>query len=291
VFGLHSPGKGICEVSGIGFPDFANTHSITTGSLTIHYWNELAGTTTVTLIQAAAVDAEQLTLSSTGSLFVGSAVQIDKEIVVVNEILDHGGIVRVARGAFDSIPAAHTSGAKAWHLQRRRYVLPFVRGIFGTPAAGSYSQTITVPDIRIAAAELYVTNVKGNSQVGVRCYTREEDGGVRTLSGGQFSMQVSGTLSVQSAAVPGLSVETGHAVRDMYATVLEPSTVTPITVQVTCDGEIYATLTIPAGETLCDPVLDGLTLPPLKAGSTLGLDVVGVGSDRPGAGLTVTIRF
>jgi hypothetical protein len=148
-----------------------------------------------------------------------------------------------------------------------------------------------LPDARIAAAELYVTNVKGNSQVGVRCYGREVDTGIRTLSGGQLSMQVSGTLSVQSAAVPGLNMEASHAVRDIFATVMEPSTGAPIEVRITCDGELYATLSIPPGETQSDPVLDGLMLPPLSAGWTLGLDVVGVGNDRPGAGLTVTIRL
>jgi hypothetical protein len=148
-----------------------------------------------------------------------------------------------------------------------------------------------VPDIRIVAAELYVTNVKGNSQLGVNCYSRLVDAGIRTLSGGQFSMQIDGALSVQSDAVPRISVEAAHAVRDLYANVLEPPTGSPIQVCVTRDGETYATLTIPPGETISDPVLDGLTLPPLETNWKLGLDVVGVGSDRPGAGLTVTIRL
>lgn len=168
---------------------------------------------------------------------------------------------------------------------------PFVKGIFGTPASGSYSQVLMVPDIRIAAAELYVTNVKGNSQVGVASFSTLVDGGIRTLSGGQFSMQVDGPLAVQSNAVPQLSVEAAHAVRDIFATVIEPSTGGPIEVRVTRDGETYCTLTIPDGETLSDPVIDGLTLSPLATGWKLGLDVISVGSDRPGAGLTVTVRL
>jgi hypothetical protein len=148
-----------------------------------------------------------------------------------------------------------------------------------------------VPDIRIVVAELYVTNVKGNSRVGWNCYSRLADGGIRTLSGGQFSMQVDGPLSVQADAVPRISIEAPHALRDLFAEVVEPSTGAPIQVRVTVDGEIYATLTIPPGETLSDPVLDGLTLTPLQAGSKLGLDVVRVGNDRPGSGLTVTMRL
>ena len=97
-------------------------------------------------------------------------------------------------------------------------MLPFLRGIFGTPASGSYSQVLTVPDIRIAAAELYVTNVKGNSQVGAASFSGLVDGGIRTLSGGQLSMQVDGPLAIQSNAVPQLSVEAAHSLRDVFAT-------------------------------------------------------------------------
>jgi hypothetical protein len=104
-------------------------------------------------------------------------------------------------------------------------------------------------------------------------------------------MQVDGPLAVQSDAVPRLSVESAHAIRDVFANVIEPSTGGPIEVCVTRDGEAYCTLTIPAGETLSDPIVDGLTLLPVAAGWQLGLDVISVGSDRPGAGLTVTLRL
>jgi hypothetical protein len=291
VFVLDSSGNGMCEISGIGFPDFTNTRSIATGSLTVHYWNELTGVTTLSLAQPLPPGSEDAWLTAAGSLFVGSALQIESEIVSVRQISEDGLRLKVERGAFTSIPLEHDAGEQVWHLQRKRFVLPFARGLFGTPAAASYSQTIALPDARISAAELYVTNVKGNSQVGVRCYGREIDTGIRTLSGGQFSMQVNGALSVQSAATPGLNVDASHAVRDILASVLEPATGAPIEVRVTCNGDTYAGLTIPPGGVLCDPVLDGLTLPPLEAGWILGLDVVGVGSDRPGAGLTVTIRL
>ncbi|HYP06756.1 MAG TPA: hypothetical protein VER03_11045, partial [Bryobacteraceae bacterium] len=291
VFGLNSPGQGVCEVSGLGFEDTQNTRSISTGSLTLHYWNELAGATTLTLAQACDEEADDVLVSAPGSIFVGSVLQIESEIVTVHAISEDGLRLSIERGALESVPLAHSAAARVWHLQRKRFVLPFIRGIFGTPAAGSYSQMLTVPDIRIVAAELYVTNVRGNSQVGVTCYSDLTDGGLRTLSGGQFSMQIDGTLSVQSDAVPRLSIEAAHALRDLYAQVIEPSTGSPIEVRVTHDGEPYATLTIPPGEVLSDPVLDGLTLPPLQAGWKLGLDVTGVGNDRPGAGLTVTLRL
>ena len=97
-----------------------------------------------------------------------------------------------------------------------------------------------IPDIRIIAAEMYVTNVKGNSQVGVACYSGLIDAGIRTLSGGQISLQVDGPLAVQSNAVPQLSMESSHAVRDVFANVIEPPTGGPMEVRVTRNGESIA---------------------------------------------------
>ena len=70
-------------------------------------------------------------------------------------------------------------------------------------------------------------------QPGRRCLLRRGlvDGGIRTLSGGQVSIQVDGPLAVQSNAVPQLSVEAPHAVRDVFANVIEPPTGGPIQVR------------------------------------------------------------
>jgi Putative phage tail protein len=291
IFGLNSAGRGMCEISGIGFTDLENTRTITAGSLTLHYWNELAGATSITLSQAASDSDTVLNVSEEGAFGIGSLVQIGAELVSVDALSEDHLQLTVQRGALGSSPTDHDAGAKVWCLQRKAFVLPFVRGVFGTPASGSYSQMLMVPDIRIAAAELYVTNVKGNGQVGVAAFSGLVDGGIRTLSGGQFSMQIDGPLAVQSDAVPQLSVESPHAIRDIFATVIEPSTGAPITVRVTRDGETFCTLTIPPEATLSDEVIDGLALPPLGGGWKLGLDVISTGTDRPGAGLTVTIRL
>ena len=52
IFGLNSPGQGLCEVTGVGFHDLTNTRSISAGSLTLHFWNELAPATSITLAEA-----------------------------------------------------------------------------------------------------------------------------------------------------------------------------------------------------------------------------------------------
>jgi hypothetical protein len=291
VFGLNSAGQGMCEITGIGFETLEGTRSISGGSLTLHYRNELSEAPSLVLADAVDEESEEFRLSSMTELPIGSVLQVGSELVAINEILEDGMGLVVQRGALGSVPTSHPASDEMWDLDRKRFVLPFVRGIFGTPAGGSYSHVLAVPDIRIVGAELYVTNVKGNSQVGTNCYARLVDGGIRTLSGGQYSMQIDGVLSVQSDAVPAVSVEASHAIRDVFAHLMEPATGSDVEVVLTSDGEEFAALHIPAGETLSDPVLDGLKLPALQAGTNLGISVVGIGSDRPGAGLTVTIRL
>ena len=57
IFGLYSLGVGSVEVVGIAFSDLTNTRSITAGTLTLAYWDELNGPSTVLL--SAAVGTER----------------------------------------------------------------------------------------------------------------------------------------------------------------------------------------------------------------------------------------
>ena len=121
-------------------------------------------------------------------------------------------------------------------------------------------------------------------------YGNALDGGLRTLSGGQFALQVDGPIAIQSGAVPSISVDASHAVRDVFAFVTEPPTGSPIQIRVTRDEITYCTLTIAEGETISNAI-DGTTLPPLEAGWKLSMDVVTVGQTTPGSSLTVTVRL
>ena len=291
IFALNSPGQGRVEVTGIGFTDLTNTRTITAGSLNLHCWNELAAPTSLTLVSDVAADGFSLEVSSGLSADVGAILQIDAELVAIESLSEDHRTITIQRAMLGSTANSHTAGAKVWRLERKAFVMPFLKNFFGTPAAGSYSYVLSLPDQRIAGAELYVTNVKGNSQVGVASYAGLVDGGIRTLSGGQISMQVDGPLSIQSDSAPRFNVDASHAVRDVFATVVEAPTNGPIEARITRDGEPYCTITIPAGQTISSPSVDGLTLPALNSGWQLGLDVTAVGTDRPGAGLTVTIRL
>jgi hypothetical protein len=147
-----------------------------------------------------------------------------------------------------------------------------------------------MPDVRIVAAELSVTNVRGTSQVNWASYAGTPDGGLRTLSGGQIVLQVNGPLAIQSNAVPAIMMDAAHAIRDVSATVTEGPTDAPVNMRVTVDGETLCSLTIPDGAILSDAV-DGATLPAVQSGVKIGLDITGVGQTMPGTGLSVSIRF
>ena len=138
-----------------------------------------------------------------------------------------------------------------------------------------------------------MTNVKGNSPTTRKSATGTVDGGLRTLSGGQFSIQVEGNLAIQTNAAPPLVVEDAHSVRDVSAVVREAPTGAPIALRLRQDSSTYSELTIPIGGTSSN-VVKGFGMPPLMTGSTLSLDVVSVGQTAdsvPGADLTVTIRL
>ena len=180
IFGLNSPGQGLCEVAGIGFHDLTNTRSISAGSLTLHFWNELRSgnyhcacgscsseeTTVLRLFRATVVQYRSVCKSV-------RSWSASTRFPTINWNLSYNAALWAQKRS------SHDGTSNVWPLERKAFVIPFVKGVFGTAASGSYSQVLTVPDIRIAAAELYVTNVKGNSQVGVASFSTLVDGGIR----------------------------------------------------------------------------------------------------------------
>src|SRR5439155_3838422 len=118
---------------------------------------------------------------------------------------------RVTRGMHGSEAAAHAAQSPVYQLASKTVVTAFPPGFFGSPYSGSWSYTVALPDVRVASAEFFVTNQKGNSKVRSICLTDTVDTGLRTLSGGQYSIQVDGFLAVDQSVAPALVVETSHA--------------------------------------------------------------------------------
>jgi hypothetical protein len=128
---------------------------------------------------------------------------------------------------------------------------------------------------------------------------------LRTLSGGQFSLQVNGYLATQQNAAPPLIVEAKHAVRDIRATLNEAAIGFDIAITINQNGSLYQSLLIPSGNLVSTVVVLGfdsstdIQLPPLQESAILTMDIAlnpvtltpAPTSPSPGRDLTVTIRF
>jgi len=293
VFGLSTSGRGTVEVSGVGFETLENTRTVHAGTLILHYWNELDGASRYSLAAALDEGSTTVVLNEPGPGYVGALLQVGNELMVVEEVLNGGMIYEVVRGSHDSSMGQHPVGEKVYHLERKVFIIPFAEGLFGSPAAGSYHYSIYLPDVRVAAADLFVTNAIGNSQTRRVSFTGSEEGGLRTLTGGQITLQVEGYLAVEARATPPLVVERAHAVRDVFAVVQEAPVGGAVLVGVRQDDELYCTLTIPAGSRVSN-VVSGTELAPLREKGELTLSVVAVPSGpgtKPGRDLTVTLRL
>jgi hypothetical protein len=180
-----------------------------------------------------------------------------------------------------------------YHLQRGITIVPFVKGFFGSPASGSFSHSIFLPDVRVGAAEFFVTNSIGNGPVAKGAFGGITDQGLRTLAGGQISVQVEGYLAIQTDATPPLVMEEAHAARDIFAVVREAPSGGAMEMQLRQGDTVYCTLTIADGATVSN-VVSGFGLPPLAASARLNLDITAVPSAAgtlPGRDLTVTVRL
>ncbi|MDX1980376.1 MAG: phage tail protein [Bryobacteraceae bacterium] len=292
-FAIAPTGQGGVEVIGLSFGDLTDTRTVESGTIMLFYWDELSAPNSHRLSGGVSDTATTVTLSGMGIAQAGDLVQIGAELVTVTQVLGGGSQYEVQRGRFGTSAAAHAADADVFHLEKKAFVLSFPREFFGSPASGSYSHTIPLPDVRIAAAELYVTNVKGSSPTVRNNYTGTTNYGLRIHSGGQYTLQVEGFLAIQTGATPPLVISSSHAVRDVFARVADAPTGAPVVLRVKLDGTEYCLLTIPAGANVSN-VVSGFNLRPLVAQGVLTLDVVSVGQaaeTTPGRDLTVSIRL
>ena len=292
-FGLSATGQGTIEISGIGFTSLNNTRTISAGTLTLSYWDELNGLPSNMLSAAVAPADGTISLTTPVSAQTGDRIQIDSEIMSVSATVSNGNSAPVTRGAEGTVAASHPAQTLVYLLAKKTFVMPFARDFMGSPASGSYAFPLSIPDVRIAAAELFMTNSQGNSEVAREAFTSTADLGLRTLSGGQLSIQVEGPLAIQANAAPPLIMDSARSVRDVFAVVAEPPTGAPISLQIRQNGQPYCQLTIPTNSTMSN-VVDGFALGPLQAQAQIDLDVTAVAQasgTAPGSDLTITIRL
>ena len=292
-FGLVPTGNGSVQVQAIGFGTLVNTRTITAGTMTIGYWDELNGPTVVALSAPVAATDSTVQLNTANAAQVGDLLQVEAEVMVVQQISLDGLTYTVARGAYATAPGSYEVGVPAWDLSRKTFILPFFPDFFGSPASGSYSYPLSFPDKRIVTADLFMTNARGNSEAAQAAFTDVTDYGLRTLSGGQLTLQIDGPLAIQTNAAPPLTIDSTHSVRDVFAMLNQAPTGTSVELEVTQNGQPYCSLTIPVNQTSSN-VVDGATLGTLEAQAQIGLNVVSVSQTQytaPGSDLTVTIRL
>ena len=292
-FSLSTKGDGTVEIQSIGFPALLNTRTVTAGTFTLQFWNELLGPSRVEL--AAALDGIEdiVHLSASGKVVIGHILQIDQELVEVVAVSGGGYAVSVLRGSHGSAVSAHSVGSLVYPLESRTEILPFGREFFGSPASGSYAFSIYLPAARIASGSLYLTNSRGNSLASQRSSVETLDNGLRTLQGGQINIQSAGWLAIEDSVSPPLFVDRSLAVRDISAVVQEAPVGGPITLRLRQDDEEICRLTIEAGAK-ASAVINGQGVAPLRSGAYLYCDVLGVpqsADSMPGSDLTLTIRL
>ena len=296
VFGLNLPGQGTIDLVSVGFTTLVNTHTIMAGTLSLFCWNELNSPTTFWLASAVTSTATSITLNTAGTAVAGDLIQIEAEILVVTGTASGGTVYTVTRGSHGSTAAAHAilpTPALVYHLARSVEIVPFVNDFFGSPASGSYAHSMFLPDVRVGAAEFFVTNSFGSGPVAVGSYGGTTDEGLRTLAGGQVSIQVEGYLATQTSAAPPFVVDAAVAARDIFAVVNQAPSGGAITMQLRQGSTVWCSLTIADGATISN-VVDGFGLPALATEAQVLLDIVSVptaAGTLPGADLTVTIRL
>ena len=293
VFSLATPGDGDVIVSNVSFGALPNTQSITAGTLQLFCLNELSSGQTSALASAADAATTVFTVTTPASTSQGAVLQIDQELVIVLSVDSQANTITVVRGALGSAAAPHSVNAGLTPLSPGTYILPFAPGFFENPQSAAFAQSIHIPDARVVAAQLYMTNMRGDGQATTQCFTSLTDGGLRTLSGGQFSLQVAGTLGIEQNPTPPLFVEASHAIEDVRATVGIAPAGGSVTVEVWQSASLLCTLTIPDGQTSSN-VVDGAALGPLLEGSNVTLnitDVPSISGTTSGSDLTVTIRL
>ncbi len=289
VFGVNASGDGTFQLGGIAFATLGNTQTISAGVWTLHYVNELAPNAGLTLNAGISPSDTSLTLSAAGPAAAGDLLQIGTEVLQVTDVLNGGLDYDVDRAYCGSTAIAHSSGAEVLHLALRTETVSFRRAFFGTLEQASWAHHAVLPGAKLACSQLQLTNSLGQSPFGDALFTGSIGGGLRSLRGGQLTIQMEGVLGVLDNATPVLSVQENLAIRDVFAIVKSAPLGSDIQLTIRQDGVALTQLTILDGQTQSASV-EGSGLPFLQSEAQLTLDITAVGTQYPGADLTVAIR-
>jgi len=293
-FGFALIEEGTVSIGGIGFSVLENLSSVYVGQLGILFWDELTGPTPVSLGAALLSSATNVTLNGLSvNLPQGSLFQIEEEIFVTTGNPVSGNIYPVLRGRYQTAAAAHASAKPVFVLTRRDMTIPFVPGYFSSTAAVGFRYNFRLPNVRISGADFTLYNRVGASARSEESYTGVTSFGVRTLSGGQITMNVQGYLAIEASAGNSYIVDRTTVVRDVSAYVQEAPVGDDIEILVRVNGNPYCDLTIPAGSNVATTV-SKFNTQALPQGAKISFDILNVPSaalGTPGRDLTVLLQI
>ncbi len=284
--GVSASHGGVLDFGSLGFSALTNTRSISAGTFRIHYFDEINGTDPITVTTGVALTDTLLQLS--GIVATGTFLQIGAEVLLAGATDTTGTAVQ--RALHGTAADTYPSGTLVYILRDKTTTFPFIRNFFGSGVSGDWKSSLELPCVRVASAEMYMTNALGDGPSAYRPLTNTNELGLRTLSGGQYAFQITGFLAVQTGAAPAVAVDADRVVRDIFATLRTPASGAGVTLELNHNGAAYATVQFDPGATVSGSVA-GFGLPPLRFGDTLTLDVTGVGTTNPGSDLTLVIRL
>lgn len=267
--------------------------STVSDALLVTYSNdEAVPVTSFTLI--AALGQNALTLPLPDVLFIAqnTYIQIDSEIICVNEPTTDGLARWIERGIGGSNSASHSGGVTAVVLERNLHTVPLGTGFFANPAHTDYQHRFLFPNRRIAAAELYLVNMKGTGPGQETCFLLNGQRGLRTFEGGSLILQASGVLSVERDAVNSVAVDRVRIVRDIQAFVDSAPSGGAVNVVIKANGAPIATIVVLSGAVQSGPVVPVGTLS-LIEGAKMNIDIAAIpqgANTFSGKNLTVQIR-
>ncbi|MCW5963470.1 MAG: hypothetical protein KIT83_05480 [Bryobacterales bacterium] len=291
-FSLAADGAGTLLLSGIGFESLANTTTIQSGTLQVCYYDELRDYPTPLLASGADALATELSFTEDPAVFEGAYLQLGREVMRVSAV-NAGHAISVERGVLGTVAAEQPAGQRLFALSMQGMSFAVPLQFFGSPASSAFRQSFYLPHARVAAANLVFTNSVGTSPEGLLHFTPLTDFGLRTGYGGQYALYVEGYLAIEDDAAVPLIVDRDHSVRDVFATLESPPTGGPVEIDLLLDGDVYCSLTFAQGAPFSN-VVNGVTLPPLRAGARLTVNVRSVvhyGNTIPGKDLSIRIRL
>jgi len=215
-----------------------------------------------------------------------------------------------------STPMPHAAGTKVYRLNRKEFQIPIRKGYFDTyftvGSANAYELLeIFSPDTRVYLSYLSCTNDIGTGDVEGRSwlpestvtnpvtgapYTDVNEGVIITGTNARrtITMYLNETLYEGTDLADPIAIATLIRPYQVRAGLIYTSTGAPVTADLLCNGTVFCSVSIPATATsqLSNQVTETYPLPSgflMAAGSTLTLNVTGVGTTYPGLGLMIFI--